>query len=214
MYAKFISEIEVQYPTDAEFKGIPNWQKHDPALREKGYAPLIGEPEPREGYVASPSRFALHQQIKTKVEPRPYEVEDFDPETGEKTGSHTEWRDTPITVDDSWIEITDWTYAPIPAPPEVPDIDIDDLPADLPATFSKWELIQAWEGTGDLDGLLSSAGQGKGNLLAAWASLPEEIDFASMLTKWAIMVSIASGGGAVSKENIISWLTWIKEHRQ
>lgn len=214
MYAKYISENEIQYPQKEEFAGIPNWQKHDAKLREHGYMPLMGEPEPRQGYTATPSTFAIVPQSVTRTVPVEVTVEDFDPETGEKTGEHKEWQDTEVVFDTSYIQITSWTYTEIPAPPEEPDIDIDDLPADLPATFTKWELIQAWEGTGDLDGLLSSAGQGKGNLLAAWASLPEEIDFASMLTKWAIMVSIASGGGAVSKENIVSWLTWIKEHRQ
>lgn len=195
-YAKFISEIEVQYPTDAEFKGIPNWQKHDPALREKGYAPLIGEPEPREGYVATSSRFALHQQTKTKVEPRPYEVEDFDPETGEKTGTHTEWRDTPITVDDSWIEITDWTYAPIPEPE----------PAPLPTRFSKGTLLEALQAknlyteakviyTGDID------------LQIAWAGF-SEIDLAYPATR----TIMAKYPDFFSEANVKMLLEWIRDN--
>lgn len=193
MYARYISETQVQYPTDAEFKGIPNWWNHDAKLREKGYAPLIGEPEPREGYVASPSRFALHQQTKTKVEPRPYEVEDFDPETGEKTGSHTEWRDTPVTVDDSWIEITDWTYTP----PE---------PAPLPTRFSKGTLLEALMAcnlyneakviyTGDID------------LQIAWAGF-SEIDLDYPATQ-AIMRQYPA---LFSQQNVQMLLEWIKDN--
>lgn len=211
-YARYISETEIRYPTDAEFAGIPNWREHDAKQREKGYMPLIGQPEEHEGYEAEPARFRLVSQTTTKQVPYEVEIQDYD-EDGNQTGTHKEWQDRETEIDTSFIEVVEWEYTAIPEP-EQPDIDItDDDLADLPTTFSKWELIQAWTGTGDIDTLLSSAGQGKQNLLAAWASLPETIDFESMLTRWAILISMASGGGAVSKENIINWLTWIKEHR-
>ena len=45
----------LKYPTDAEFVGIPNWEQHDQAQRRKGYMPLVGTPEEREGYTAFPA---------------------------------------------------------------------------------------------------------------------------------------------------------------
>ena len=50
---------ELQYPTPAEFAGIPNWQQHDYQRRKRGYLPLVGEAEPREGYTARPSRWHI-----------------------------------------------------------------------------------------------------------------------------------------------------------
>ena len=213
-YARYISETEIRYPTDAEFAGIPNWREHDAKQREKGYMPLIGQLEEREGYEAEPARFRLVEQFSTKNVPYEVEIPDFD-EDDNQTSTHKEWQDRETEIDTSFIEIVEWKYTAIPEPePEQPDIDISDSDfADLPTTFSKWELIQAWEATGDLNNLLSTAGTGKQNLLAAWSSLPEEIDFTSMLTRWAIMISMASGGNAVSRDNIVNWLTWIKEHR-
>lgn len=58
-YAHYIDQHTVSYPTDAEFAGIPNWRHHDLLLRRHNYLPLVGEPEPREGYVAAPSEFEL-----------------------------------------------------------------------------------------------------------------------------------------------------------
>ena len=136
-YAHYISETEVQYPTDAEFIGIPNWRQHDAELRRHNYVPLQGEPEPRLGVTAEPSRFSFIRQTATRIEPRPYEVEDWeeDPETHErrKTGTHTEWRDTEIQVDASYIQVLDWTYTPIPEPEPVP----------LPTRFTKGTLLEA-----------------------------------------------------------------------
>lgn len=43
------------YPSASEFAGIPNWEYHDYQLRKRGYLPLAGEAEPREGYTAEPS---------------------------------------------------------------------------------------------------------------------------------------------------------------
>ena len=57
-YARYIDETTVQYPTDEEFAGIVNWRFHDGQLRKRHYVPMLGEAEEREGYVATPSRFA------------------------------------------------------------------------------------------------------------------------------------------------------------
>ena len=84
----------------------------------------------------------------------------------------------------------------------------------MPTQFTKWELIKAWEATGDIDGLLSNVGMGKQNLLVAWSSLPDEIDLKVMITKWAAMIAMASGGSGVSVENITKWLQWIKQERE
>lgn len=43
------------YPSASEFAGIPNWEYHDYQLRKRGYKPLVGEAEPREGYTAVPA---------------------------------------------------------------------------------------------------------------------------------------------------------------
>lgn len=53
-YAKDNNGV-LQYPTESEFPGIPNWWMHDYQQRKRGYVPLVGEAEPREGYTAEPS---------------------------------------------------------------------------------------------------------------------------------------------------------------
>lgn len=114
----------LRYATAAEFKGIPNWQTHEPACRAKGYFPLIGEAEPREGYNAVPATWHIEQRSETHKEPRQVIVEDWetDPETGErrKTGEHTEMQEMDITLDKSFIQVDTWEYTPIPEP-EPPD---------------------------------------------------------------------------------------------
>ena len=111
-YAKYISKTEIQYPTAEEFPGVINWQSHDTALRNKGYVPLKGEHETPEGYTSTPIKFKLTKKTNGRVEPRPVEVDDYeeDPETHEqrKTGTHTEWRETTIEIDESYITIVDW----------------------------------------------------------------------------------------------------------
>ena len=195
-YARYISETEIHLPTEEEFRGIIGWQHHEQALRKRHYAPLIGEAEPREGYTAKPSRFALHEQTKTRIEPRPYEVEDFDPETHEKTGTHTEWRDTEITLDDSWIEVLEWEWEPIP-PPE---------PAPLPTRFSKGALLEALQAKnlyteakiiymGDLD------------LQIAWAGF-SDIDLEYPATQ-RIMAKYPD---FFSEENVQLLLEWIRDN--
>ena len=127
-YAKE-ADNKLQYPSFGEFIGIPNWTENDPALRRRGYLPLVGEAEPREGYAATPSRWHKMEQTTTRTEPRPYVVEDWedDPETHErrKVGEHTEWRDTEITLDASYWQVDAWEYEPIPVP-EPPDTSLRD----------------------------------------------------------------------------------------
>lgn len=56
-YARYIDSTHVEYPTDAEFKGVPNWRQHDALLRKHNYLPLVGEPEPRLGVTAKPAEY-------------------------------------------------------------------------------------------------------------------------------------------------------------
>lgn len=126
MYAKIIGNA-LQYPQAGEFAGIPHWETNEAAVRRKGYLPLVGTPEEREGYSATPSAWHVVEQSTTRIEPRQQTVEDYteNPETHEreKTGEHTEMVDTEITVDTSYIQIDTWDYTEIPpAPePELPD---------------------------------------------------------------------------------------------
>ena len=58
-YAHYIDPQTVTYPTDEEFRGIPNWRHHDAMLRRHNYLPLVGTPEERTGFVAVPVEFLL-----------------------------------------------------------------------------------------------------------------------------------------------------------
>lgn len=119
-YAKEENGV-LKYPTKAEFRGIPNYMTNDTALRKKGYLPLRGVPEQREGFVSRPSAWHVVSQSIIRVEPRPQRVEDWeeDPETHErrKTGEHVEMVDTELTVDTSYIQVDEWGYEPVPEPP-------------------------------------------------------------------------------------------------
>ena len=132
-YAKIVHDA-LQYPTSPEFPGIPNWWTHDAALRRKGYMPLVGEAEPREGYRAVPATWHVVEQSETRTEPRQVLVPDYDPETGEKTGEHYEMRDVEVTYDTSYIQVDTWDYEEIPVPPPVPE---------PPKQYSKLKLINA-----------------------------------------------------------------------
>ena len=61
-------------PTDAEFVGIPNWWLHDYQLRKRGYMPLVGEAEPREGYTAKPLRWHVEGDGNTAY----IQIDDWD----------------------------------------------------------------------------------------------------------------------------------------
>lgn len=207
MWAKE-SENTLVYPQAEEFIGIVNYMANEPALRSKGYMPIVGEPDDRTGYEAIPSTWTVRRSSVIKVEPRQVE------------GSR-ELVDTAVEVDTSDILVTGWSYQAIPV--EEPEeessssseavIDFDAMGEGLPQTVSKWELIQAWDACGDIDHVLSSAA-GRNNLLAAWASLPDQIDLRVMLTKWAAQVAMYNGGGLIDQAIIGKWLTWIKNERE
>ena len=200
-YAKYIDEHTVQYPQAIEFRGIPNWQYNEQALRKRHYAPLTGEPEPRVGVTAEPSAFALHEQTKTRIEPRPYEVDDWeeDPETHEKhkTGTHTEWRDTEITLDDSYIEITAWTYVPI-EPPE---------PAPLPTRFTKGTLLEALMAC-DLYEQAKAIYAADMDLQIAWAGFADiDLDYK------ATQDIMAKYPELFTEQNVQLLREWIRDHQ-
>lgn len=121
MYAKIIDNV-LQFPQASEFAGIPHYETNDAALRRCQYLPLVGTPEEREGYSATPSAWHVVEQSATRVEPRQKTVVDYeeDAETHErrKTGEHTEMVDTEITVDTSYIQVDEWEYTELPPPPE------------------------------------------------------------------------------------------------
>lgn len=121
MYAKIIDNA-LQYPQESEFRGVPNYATNEPCMRRRGYLPLVGTPEERDGYSATPSAWHVVEQSATRIEPRQHTVEDYetDEETGErrKVGEHTEMVDTEITVDISYIQIDEWVYNELPPEPE------------------------------------------------------------------------------------------------
>lgn len=129
MYAKIIDNA-LQYPAASEFAGIPHWEGNDSAQRRRGYLPLVGTPEEREGYTATPSAWHVVQQSATRIEPRredPVTKEPFmedimeeDLETHEmkKVGEQQVTREVPVEFDTSYIQIDDWQYTELPPPPE------------------------------------------------------------------------------------------------
>ena len=136
-YAKIVDE-QLVFPTDAEFKAVPNWRTHESCLRKHGYMPLVDtEHEEREGYTATPKTFHVVQQSETRDVPTQVIVEDWSEpdEHGErhKTGEHTEIQILPKVFDTSYIEVTEYEYTPIPVPPEPP----------LLRQFSKGDLLEA-----------------------------------------------------------------------
>ena len=126
---------QLVYPTTADFIGIPNWQSNEPAMRRKRWLPLVGDPEPREGYTPVPATWHTVNQSETRTEPRnedPVTKEPFieiDPETGE---ARQVTREVPVEFDTSYIQIDGWNYVPIPVPEPV-----------LPRQFSKGDLLEA-----------------------------------------------------------------------
>ena len=121
MYAKIIDN-QLQFPQASEFAGIPHYETNDAALRRRHYLPLVGTPEQREGYTATPATWHVVKQSETRIEPRQQTVDDYekDEETGEsrKVGEHTEMVDTEITVDTSYIQVDEWQYTELPPEPE------------------------------------------------------------------------------------------------
>ena len=121
-YAKYISETEIQYPQASSFAGVPHWETHDILLRRKGFVPLRGIPEERDGFQTVLDRFIFTEQKKTRVEPRQKTVDvmEKDEETGEmkKVGEQTIMEDTEIEFDDSFITVLDYHYTELPPEPE------------------------------------------------------------------------------------------------
>lgn len=119
-YARETEQHKLEYPDPADFRGIPNWTSHEPLMRSKGWLPLVGEPESRDGYTAEPSQWHTVTQSEVRTEPRQYEedITDIDPETGETVvvGHRTVMRDTEIVLDKSYIQVDAWDYTPIPEP--------------------------------------------------------------------------------------------------
>lgn len=54
-----IQDSTLIFPEPDEFRGIPNWTSHDAILRQRGYLPVHGEPEQRDGYTASPKSWHI-----------------------------------------------------------------------------------------------------------------------------------------------------------
>ena len=131
MYAKIIDNA-LQFPQASEFAGIPHYETNDAALRRRQYLPLVGTPEEREGYSATPSAWHVVQQSATRIEPRredPVTKEPFmedimekDPETHEmkKVGERQVTLEVPVEFDTSYIQIDKWQYTELPPPPEPP----------------------------------------------------------------------------------------------
>lgn len=126
-YAKFISETQIQFPTAAEFPGVPNFMQHDKKLRDKGYAALEGVPEDRPGFSTVLDRFSFTPKKTTRREKRQVLVPEYeeDPETHErrKIGEHYEMQDQDIEVDISFITVLEHHYEEIPAPEPEPEPD-------------------------------------------------------------------------------------------
>lgn len=176
----------LQFATDSEFRMIPNWRTNEAAVRRKGYLPLIGTPEEREGYSATPSRWHIVQQSATRIEPRQRTVEDYekDEETGEsrKVGEHTEMVDTEITVDTSYIQIDSWEYQELPPPPEPPQPSEEVVQATAAIINRIAELVVGYDAIDDvkaldninIESLLALAAQ-KGVTPEDMAKLKEDI---------------------------------------
>jgi len=183
MYAREI-ENQLIEPTAAEFAGVPNWQTNEPLLRKRGYLPVVGSAEPREGFVAKPSEWHTVEQSETRIEPRQFEEDVYepDPETGEpvKTGTRMVMRDMEVEFDTSYIQIDDWIYEQIPTP-EPPDTTERDN-AERAIVLSIVKLAQKYYALQDLIAMeditipnLQALATGKGVSLEDWTALISEI---------------------------------------
>ena len=115
-YAKIVNETLV-YPSSTEFNGVPGWTSHDPLLRSKGYLPVHGYPDYQRGSIVVIDSFEVEASVSTHTEPRQVVVD-----------GHQEMQDTPVAVDDSYIQITGWHYedeTPVAQEPE-PDTTLRD----------------------------------------------------------------------------------------
>lgn len=185
MYAKIIDN-QLQFPQASEFRGVPNYATNEPCMRRHGYLPLVGTPEEREGYTATPSDWHVVEQSATRIEPRQQTVEDYetDEETGErrKVGEHTEMVDTEITVDTSYIQVDEWNYEELPPPPEPPQPSEEVVQATAAIINRIAELVIGYDAIDDvkalenvnIESLLALAAQ-KGVTDADMAKLKEDI---------------------------------------
>jgi hypothetical protein len=150
-YAK-IQNGTIIYPQPGEFRNIPNVLSNDALLRRSGYLPLIGEPEPREGFTASPARWHVVEQTEMHTEPRQVfedvmqeipvggAAEGEEPQTEIRVvGQRMVMRDTEVTTDASYIQVDDWSYEAVPEPPPV-------VPP--PHRYSKLRLHRALDAAG------------------------------------------------------------------
>lgn len=197
-WAKEVNHALV-YASGDEFRGVPNWATHVQRCRKAGYLPLVGDPEPREGYTAEPASWHTAEQSETRVEPRQVVVEDWeeDPETGErrKTGEHTEMKDTEVVFDTSYIQVDTWSYVPIPIPEPV-----------LPRRFSKGDLLEALQGCGLYDAAKAIYASDL-DLQIAWAGFADiDMDYA------ATQGIMAQYPELFSAENVLMLQQYIAEH--
>ena len=173
-YAKYISETQIQFPTAAEFPGIPNWQTHDKKLRDKGYVALEGVPEDRPGFSTVLDRFSFTPKKTTRREKRQVLVEDWeeDPETHErrKTGEHYEMQDQDIEVDVSFITVLEYHYEELPAPEPEPTPVV---------RYSKYKIQLACQARG------------------LWTAVKDAIAAANLQDSWSNIVDIASDNESI-----------------
>lgn len=166
------------YPQPGEFPNIPNALSNDALLRRSGYLPLVGEPESREGFTASPARWHMVEQTETRTEPRqafedvvqalPVEgaPEGEEPQTELRVvGQRMVMVDTEVKADTSYIQVDEWSYEAVPEPP----------PAVLPpARYSKYKIQLATQSRG------------------LWEQVKSAIASAGLQDSWANIMDIAS----------------------
>lgn len=189
---------QLVYPTTADFIGIPNWQSNEPAMRRKRWLPLVGDPEPREGYTATPATWHMVEQTETRIEPRnedPVTKEPFieiDPKTGE---ARQVTREVPVEFDTSYIQVDSWSYVPVPVPEPV-----------LPRQFSKGDLLEALIGCGLYDQAKAIYAADM-DLQIAWAGFADiDMDYP---TAQSIMQQYPE---LFSAENVLALQRYIAEH--
>ena len=125
---------QLKFASENEFPGVPNPFTHEQKCRDKGYLPLIDTPhEERDGYTCKPETWHKVTQSQWRTVPVEVEIPDFDPESGEQTGTHKEWRDEQREFDTSYILVDTYAYTPIPQPEPPP----------LKRQFSKGDLLEA-----------------------------------------------------------------------
>ena len=126
-YAKITNET-LSYPKPSEFRHVSNWDRNEPLLRRRGYMPLTGEPEQRDGFRPVPASWHIVQQSETRKETRNADpvtgelfMEDVmleDPETHEqrKIGERNVAREVDVVFDTSYIQVDEYDYEPVAQP--------------------------------------------------------------------------------------------------